>query len=568
MSLLSVFPRAGDLLFSQNSSIANSFKIDWTSSTSEEMVLNQLGLPLQVIGSNNVFLQPYLPLQQMNSLLPTNNSSNNNNRNLNNNSNGYFVGTSNNLFLKSPPSTTHAIVDIQSGEIHFRDQTLNKSLELTSSDRRFIDNVFDKVELLYNSTNNVYKNQNQSNSNNSNNNNKNNEDDHFKEGSEKWIRDQFENYIVCLLSSVCRFIKQEDVNTVITNMDQLSQYNDSWIKKWAYTKNFNIWKKAMFNNLPLPQLNYPVHPSGPPSDMLDKFQDKITASMKDLKPITSQFSKYLSITSSLFFTGTVNSNSNNSNNSNNNNNNNNSDYRDYDEINNNTQTHNNSNNNTFIIKSSNSEEYLYSNDDAMFDGTNVNWSKVQERSINAANKAVNAVKPMVSNSKVIAKQLSNSLMSYIAPMPSDINVNNELDESNNDLFESPPNEFDFLGNYYSNNTSPIKSVDNNSNSSSDSNSGGMNRNNSSGNMVRNNSSGNMIRNNSSGNMVRNNSSSNMNIPIIPTTSKKIVNIISTSYDDNGDDYLSQSRSTTTTTSSKKSYELASDIQSLDDIYEL
>ncbi|KAN0000205.1 hypothetical protein ACTFIZ_000664 [Dictyostelium cf. discoideum] len=544
MSVLSLHSKSYDLLFSTNQSISNDFQIDWTTSTSEEMVLNQLGLPIplfndgrdnnttnsdgeKVYGSSGMILQPYLPLQQISSLLPPQQGSGKT-------FNGFLVGTSNSLFLKNPPSTVHAIVDIQNGEIQFKDESLNRIMELTSSDRRFIDNVYDKVE-LYNRNNN---------SSNGNSNNSDNDNTIYKEGCDKWIRDQFENYIVCLLSSICRFIKIEDGKNVLTNMDQLAQYNDSWIRRWTTTKNFYLWRKQMFQNLPLPQLNYPVHPSGPPSDMLDKFQDKLTTSIKDLQPLTNQFSQLFSFTST-FLRNQIN---------NNNNNNNNNNFENIDDDNGEQQKQQIYN--THILKSSYSQEFFSSGDG--INSTNTTWSKVQENGIIAATKAVSAVKPFVNSSKTMARQFSNQLMNYIAPHPSSEIPQLNQNDQDNSIFESQVNEYDFIGNYYSNN-----------NNNNNNNNNGDNNNNSNNNNNNNNDNNDNNTNNTNSNNNNNNSNDNGTYTIAPTTatstttkssSTKIVGIISTSNDDNNDESING------ISNEKKSYQLPSDTR--DDAYEL
>ncbi|KYQ96701.1 putative protein tyrosine phosphatase [Tieghemostelium lacteum] len=262
LSVLSLFPKSFDLFVQQNHSVCSDYHIEWSQDTDKEHLeqIRKFQLPLPIFTSKGTFCQPYLPLQHSAAIIPDTEHPTNGQK-------GYLVGTSNNLYLKSPPSTCHAIVDIQSGEILFRDESLHRILELTSFDRRFIDHIIDTVQEVYT-----------------------NPQQTGYIGTDKWLRDQFAYYILCLLNSLSKTLRVEDGKAIIDNIDSLSTFNEFFIRKWSGSRNFHLWRNRMFKQYPnsLPHFkSLPNHPSGPPSDIIDNLQDSLV-------PITNSLSKVFS----------------------------------------------------------------------------------------------------------------------------------------------------------------------------------------------------------------------------------------------------------------------------------
>ncbi|EGG19032.1 hypothetical protein DFA_02275 [Cavenderia fasciculata] len=400
ISLVSLFPRSFEQFLSLNPAVNQSFYMDRSNEVNRHDLDSYL-FPLNLFSKS--ILQPYLSLHQISSLSSNGSSSSSSSTNqqqqqpqqtTTNNQKSYLVGTSNNLFLKSPPSTTQVIIDIPSGDILYRDESLYKVLELSSSDRRFIDNILTTLE--------------QQTNNNTNNNNNN------YIGSDKWIRDQFELYLLCLLSHMASLLKIEDGRTVITQLNTLAPYNEWWIRRWSSTRNFGLWKTQLFRQNPCPPPSkYPIHPSGPPSDILDSVQDKLTTSMKDLQPITTGISKALFGASTFLFNSgqsLIN--------------------RVLDDTPNQAnQPQPKQTSPTQQQQQPVREDYLVENE--IEEIVKEGWTRVQENSILAAKKTAQAVKPLYSSGKVLAKQLSSQLINYIAPLneqqqsPRNNNNNNE-----------------------------------------------------------------------------------------------------------------------------------------------
>eukprot|EP01133_Synstelium_polycarpum_P004323 gene4323-5049_t len=201
IALVSLFPRSFDTFVAQNPSVNQTHYINWSR---DHRHLIDAALPLQLFTSKSI-LQPYMSLHQMSILTPPASAATAQDSRVINNFKSFTVGTSNNLFLKSPPQTTHAIVD--SGR------------------------------------------------------------------------------------------------TVIADLNTFAPYNEWWIRSWAATKNFYHWRNQIYKITPspIPLSNHQIHPSGPPSDILDNLQDKLTNSMKDLEPLTTGISKALFGASSFLF---------------------------------------------------------------------------------------------------------------------------------------------------------------------------------------------------------------------------------------------------------------------------
>ncbi|KAI8622135.1 AVL9/DENND6 domain-containing protein, partial [Chytriomyces sp. MP71] len=89
--------------------------------------LRNLGLPLRIFGEG-AFFQPYIPLQQIDVIMSPETKS-------------FLVGTSNSIFLHNRSAGIDAIVNCEKGTIEVIDPNLMNALQLTSADKRFIDEI-------------------------------------------------------------------------------------------------------------------------------------------------------------------------------------------------------------------------------------------------------------------------------------------------------------------------------------------------------------------------------------------------------------------------------------------
>lgn len=110
------------------------------------------GLPLPLFSKGKLF-QPYLPLQQIDEIKPTEAS-------------GYLVGVTNRVFLNTPGIDIVAwvkrlklmlqekliLVQIDTGAIEIKNEALKSSLSLSYNDKKFMDEIISKVICSLNNT--------------------------------------------------------------------------------------------------------------------------------------------------------------------------------------------------------------------------------------------------------------------------------------------------------------------------------------------------------------------------------------------------------------------------------
>eukprot|EP00026_Physarum_polycephalum_P004050 Phypoly_transcript_04067.p1 GENE.Phypoly_transcript_04067~~Phypoly_transcript_04067.p1 ORF type:complete len:711 (+),score=94.15 Phypoly_transcript_04067:62-2194(+) len=235
------------------------------------------GLPLQVFHKKCIF-HPFITLQQIDLL---------NKRGI-----GFLVGTSNMLYIKNPPYSTAAIVEVANGNVTFPNEAFSRIAALSSSDRRFIDDIVNTVTKAKATQSSLEK-----------------EGTHVTswEGSDLWIRAQFEQYMRCLLGAAAKLPNVFDA-VPPENIDAggLDAYNITWARAWLSTYNFRKWREEMATKcepLLASAADLPVHPSGPPSALLDDLSDKLSSQLKDLEPTLTPLKHGIgSITSSTIST--------------------------------------------------------------------------------------------------------------------------------------------------------------------------------------------------------------------------------------------------------------------------
>ncbi|CAH6719799.1 hypothetical protein CLIB1444_02S16754 [[Candida] jaroonii] len=185
-----------------------------------DSMLKFFGLPLKIFNTKGSFWNPYLPLQQINQLnFPETKS--------------FMIGCSNLLFVnQSKDLGVDLLINLDTYEMS-SPNGLNSELSLTSNDKAFMSNLISKCSA------DVVD----------------DENENFI-GNDDYIRYQFEDYLLSLLSTV-RFNQyvqkfgqyppgfsnasnsiNEDNN--VYNGD-LSIFNSSFINSWKTTENFDIW---------------------------------------------------------------------------------------------------------------------------------------------------------------------------------------------------------------------------------------------------------------------------------------------------------------------------------------
>ncbi|KAJ3244155.1 late secretory pathway protein avl9 [Chytriomyces hyalinus] len=180
--------------------------------------LRNLGLPLRIFGEG-AFFQPYIPLQQIDVIMaPTTKS--------------FLVGTSNSIFLHNKAAAIDAIVNCDKGTIEVIDPALMSALQLTSADKRFIDEISKTVTSTWAQEDDPTLNQ----------------QIEF-EGSDDDIRARFESYLFSFLISAKLTLSPPEVSptpggvTPTKPKDYTTDFNPAWVKLWKKTNNFKTWNE-------------------------------------------------------------------------------------------------------------------------------------------------------------------------------------------------------------------------------------------------------------------------------------------------------------------------------------
>lgn len=218
-NLLSNLQDCGSPLLDQycrNLTMTDSFK-----SSDRKSVLKFLGFPLQVFGKGGMF-SPYTPLQQIDDLKSPK-------------AEHYMVGTSNMLLLEQKSQLCDVLInfDTLSIEIVSEHKSLQQALQLTHHDKKWIETVVSTVSDTWN------------------------EDDFATpknsqfEGSEDFIRWQFEDYLTGLLSSVKLddfIVKHKGNEMAMRSLDEevlsnnpISYFNTHWVAQWRETQNYEMF---------------------------------------------------------------------------------------------------------------------------------------------------------------------------------------------------------------------------------------------------------------------------------------------------------------------------------------
>ncbi|ORY18554.1 transport protein Avl9-domain-containing protein [Clohesyomyces aquaticus] len=194
-------------------------------------LLAYMGLPLQLFGRGSLF-GPYTPLQQLDMLADHGTKS-------------YIVGSTNSLLLQQKDRYSDILINLDEHTIGISSPSLRNALALSTPDRRFIDFLTQTVADTWDETNPSRP------------------KDHGYAGSEEFIRMQFEEYLLAMLSAVKYKLytdKNKDNQNFISDYegDPSSEFSHDWVESWMHTENFRIWHK--FTDSHLFDIVDPKHP--------------------------------------------------------------------------------------------------------------------------------------------------------------------------------------------------------------------------------------------------------------------------------------------------------------------
>lgn len=186
-------------------------------------LISYMGLPLQIFGKGSLF-GPYTPLQQLDTLADFGTKS-------------YIVGSTNSLLLQQKDRYSDILINLDEISINITSPSLRTALNLSVADRRWIDFITQSVNDTW--------------------------DDANPErpstmgyvGSEEFIRLQFEEYLLSLISSVkCHNYMNANVGNPNVMLPQLEgdptyDFGSDWIEAWTQTENYRIWNKNTDSHL-------------------------------------------------------------------------------------------------------------------------------------------------------------------------------------------------------------------------------------------------------------------------------------------------------------------------------
>ncbi|PSN70617.1 LAlv9 family protein-like protein [Corynespora cassiicola Philippines] len=200
--------------------------------TSErQSLLTYMGLPLQLFGKGSLF-GPYTPLQQLDMLADQDTKS-------------YIVGSTNSLLLQQRDRYSDILINLDDHTVNITSASLRQALVLSTPDRRWIDFLAQTVQDTWDESNPSRP------------------KDHGYAGSEEFIRMQFEEYLLAMLSAAKYKLyteKNKDKDNFISDYegDPSSEFSTEWMLSWMETENFRIWNK--FTDSHLFDIVDPKHP--------------------------------------------------------------------------------------------------------------------------------------------------------------------------------------------------------------------------------------------------------------------------------------------------------------------
>ncbi|KAJ9608253.1 hypothetical protein H2200_007241 [Cladophialophora chaetospira] len=195
-----------------------------------DSLLGYMGLPLQIFGKGS-FFGPYTPLQQLDILASYSTKS-------------YVVGSTNSLLLQQKEKYSDILINLdESNSITVTSPSLRSALQLSAADRRWVDFLTQAVHDTWDPDNpSRPKNMGYA-------------------GSEDFIRAQFEEYILSLLSSMAYQVYHEslianNIPSSVANIpdhfpdpgDTAGDFNPEFLAMWRATHNFELFARLTDGN--------------------------------------------------------------------------------------------------------------------------------------------------------------------------------------------------------------------------------------------------------------------------------------------------------------------------------
>ena len=202
-------------------------KPDGVRTSDRSSLLAYMGVPLQLFGKGSVF-GPYTPLQQLDILTDLETKS-------------YVVGSTNSLLIHQQKDRyCDVLVDLDENAVHISSPTLRQALALSVADRRWIDFLTQQVNDTWDETDPSRP------------------KTHGYAGSEEFIRLQFEEYLLALLSSekyhqylTVNPTSHADPRTLLADVegDPSLEFATPFLEAWRQTENYRLWARTTDSHL-------------------------------------------------------------------------------------------------------------------------------------------------------------------------------------------------------------------------------------------------------------------------------------------------------------------------------
>ncbi|KAK3324741.1 transport protein Avl9-domain-containing protein [Cercophora scortea] len=216
-------------------------------------LLSYMGLPLQIFGKGSLF-GPYTPLQQLDVLADFGTKS-------------YIVGSTNSLLLQQRDRYSDILINLDDDTINITSSSLKAALQLSVADRRWIDFITQNVNDTWDEANPGRP------------------KTMGYVGSEEFIRMQFEEYLLSLISSVKyhKHLAQHAHNPKMLlphiEGDPSLDFGSDFIEAWSRTENYRICDAHTDSHLF--DVVEPKHPCAG-GLTIDDVQRRITQQVQDL----------------------------------------------------------------------------------------------------------------------------------------------------------------------------------------------------------------------------------------------------------------------------------------------
>lgn len=181
-------------------------------------------MPLQPFGKGSVF-RPYTPLQQLDILTDLDTKS-------------YIVGSTNSLLVQQKDRYCDVLIDLDENAITVLSPTLRTAVALSVADRRWIDFLTQQVSDTWDETDPSRP------------------KTHGYSGSEEFIRLQFEEYLLALLSAekYHQYLTTHntgDPKALLADVegDPSLEFGNNFLEPWRQTGNYKLWNRTTDSHL-------------------------------------------------------------------------------------------------------------------------------------------------------------------------------------------------------------------------------------------------------------------------------------------------------------------------------